>query len=194
MHAEHHEKADEVWCFGWTETHPLCRTAEEQAGKDPGKCFRSLAPVCISVSSAVKFETLNIPPGCTFHGHSQRLARISISCSLQVSFPNATQLVCIPVMALVNGPPSMGDRGMSMTSQDRPFTAPEEAYIANGPKHLGKNMTKCKWDSWNAINTGKKLQNAKCPNGEWKVTLSHTAWCLMCASDVKVFEWCTFYT
>lgn len=85
MHAEHHEKAESMLL--WLDRNPPtvqdCRRADS---KDPGKCFRSLAPVCISVSSAVKFETLNIPPGCTFHGHSQRLARISISCSLQVSF------------------------------------------------------------------------------------------------------------
>ena len=135
MHTEHHKKAESMLL--WLDRNPPTVQDCRRAGsKDPGKCFRSLAPVCISVSSAVKFETLNIPPGCTF--------RKNLNLTFAPGFfPNATQLVCIPVMALVNGPPSMGDRG-SMTSQDRPFTAPEEAYIANGPKHLGKNMTKCK--------------------------------------------------
>ena len=91
-------------------------------------------------------------------------------------FPNATQLVCIPVMALVNGPPSMGDRGMSMTSQDRPFTAPEEAYIANGPKHLGKNMTKwykmqMRFMKWNQY----WKKTSKCKNVQMANEKSHWA-------------------
>ena len=193
MRAEHDKKAKNMLL--WLDRNlPAMQDCRRAGSKDPGKCFSSLAPVRIYEI----WDPQLTASGCTFHGRSQRLDKkfidpdcknLNLTMFAPGFFPNATQLVCIPVMALVHGPTTMGDPGMSMTAW------PPRIDLS---RHLKKHTLQMVLSTWAKTMTKieylmqmkfmechqywKHQNDAKLLNGKWKVTLEEDfflAWQLL---------------